>query len=282
MNRSSFLIAASGSALGLYVSLLGVLYVLQRRLLYFPDNGRPDPSLVGVPGVAVEHVATKDGLSLLAWYAPPNDPSGFVVLYLHGNGGNIAYRAERLRRFARAGWGTLLLEYRGYGGNPGTPTEEGLVQDAQAGLAALHRRGVASEQVLIWGESLGCGVAVRLASEHRVAALLLEAPYTSITALARRQFRFVPVGLLLKDRFDAISRIPAVRAPIFVMAGGRDTLIPPDVSRELFAAARKPKEFWLAPEAGHNDLGAAGAIEAAVAFVRRHLAPNPPTLPTRQ
>jgi uncharacterized protein len=143
---------------------------------------------------------------------------------LHGNGGNIAYRAERLRRFARAGWGTLLLEYRGYGGNPGTPTEEGLAQDAQAGLAALYRKGVASEQILIWGESLGCGVAVRLASEHRVAALLLEAPYTSITALARRQFRFVPVGLLLKDRFDAISRIAAVRAPIFVMAGGRDTL----------------------------------------------------------
>ncbi len=102
-------------------------------MLYFPDNSRPDPSLVGVPGIAIEHVATEDGLSLLAWYAPPDDPSGFVVLYLHGNGGHIAYRAERLRRFARAGWGTLLLEYRGYGGNPGTPTEEGLVQDAQAG-----------------------------------------------------------------------------------------------------------------------------------------------------
>jgi fermentation-respiration switch protein FrsA (DUF1100 family) len=233
MNRSGFLIAALGAALGFYASLLGALYALQRRLLYFPDNSRPDPSLAGVPNVAVEHVATEDGLSLLAWYAPPDNPCSFVVLY-------------------------------------------------QAGLAVLHRRGVAPEQILIWGESLGCGVAVRLASEHRVAALLLEAPYTSITALARWQFRFVPVGLLLKDCFDAISRIPAVRAPILVMAGGRDTLIPSDVSRELFAAAGEPKEFWLAPEAGHNDLGAAGAIEAAVAFVRRHLGPNPPTLPTRQ
>jgi uncharacterized protein len=206
-------------ALALYVAVLGGLYATQRQLLYFPDTTRPDRTLAGVPWVQEAGLVTEDGLALLAWYAPPAEPGGFVVLYLHGNGGNIAFRAARLRRFAEVGWGALLPEYRGYGGNPGLPSEAGLAMDARAALDALGRMGVAPERTLLWGESLGSGVAVRLAAERPVAALLLESPFTSVAALARRRFPFVPVGLLLQDRFDALSRIASVRTPAASHAG---------------------------------------------------------------
>lgn len=254
----------------LYAIVVAGLYTVQRRLLFVPDTNTPDPAGVGVPGVAVVRVPTADGLSLLAWYVPPVQPTGFTVLLLHGNAGNIANRAGRLRAFQQIGWGVLLLEYRGYGGNPGSPSEDGLVLDAQAGLAELHRRGVRAERILLWGESLGSGLAVRLASENPVAAVLLDAPYTSIADAAQGQYPFVPVRLLLKDRFESLSRIPRVRAPILVMQGSADRLVPPAMGRAMIAAAKGPTELWVAEGAGHEDLGPYGAIQAAAAFVRKY------------
>ena len=212
---------------------------------------------------------TSDGLSLLAWYLPPAEPDGFVVLYLHGNGGHIGHRGERLRKFHAAGWGALLLEYRGYGGNPGTPTEAGLVLDAEAGLAAVQARGIAPERTVLWGESLGTHLAVRLAAGRDVAAVLLESPFTSVAALARRQYPFVPVDLFLKDRFDTLAFIGAVRSPVLIMQGGRDRLVPNANGQKLFASVTAPKEIWLAPEADHDTLAMSGAVETAIAFVRR-------------
>ena len=196
------------------------------------------------------------------------------MLYLHGNGGNIAFRAARLQRFAQLGWGALMPEYRGYGGNPGVPSEAGLAMDARAALDALGRMGVAPERMLLWGESLGSGVAVRLAAERPVAALLLESPFTSVAALACRRFPFVPVGVLLEDPLDALSRIASVRTPLLVMQGDRDDVVPPEMGRALHAAAAEPKELWHAPDAGHNDLAPFGAVETAAAFVRRWVAPR--------
>lgn len=244
---------------------------LQRRLVYFPDARAPDAAARGVPGVAVGRTTTQDGLSLLTWYAPPDAEDGLVVLYLHGNAGNIGNRAGRLLPLNDAGWGVLLLEYRGYGGNPGTPSEDGLWLDAQAGMAALRRIGVPPERTLLWGESLGTGLAVRLAAESPVAAVLLEAPYTSLAAVGRWHAPMLPMGLLLGRAYDSLSLIPKVRSPVLVMAGARDTLIPPAISRELYDAATSPKELWIAPDADHNTLADAGAIAAAADFVRRHV-----------
>jgi fermentation-respiration switch protein FrsA (DUF1100 family) len=168
------------------------------------------------------------------------------------------------------GWGVLLLEYRGYGGNAGSPSEAGLVMDAQAGLAELRRRGVAANRTLLWGESLGTGLAVRLGSENAVAAVLLDSPYTSIVDAAARQYPFVPVRLLLKDRFESVSRVPGIAAPILVMQGSADRLVPPAMGQAIAAAANVPAEVWVAPGAGHVDLGPYGAVEAAAAFVRKH------------
>jgi fermentation-respiration switch protein FrsA (DUF1100 family) len=249
--------------------LVGALYFGQRRLLFLPDRTSPDPQRVGIPGIEVLRLSTADGLFLIAWYLPPADPDGFVVLYLHGNGGHIGHRAERLRKFRAAGWGALLVEYRGYGGNPGAPSEAGFLLDAEAGLAALQGLGAGAERTLLWGESLGSNLAVRLAAGRDFAAVLLESAFTSVAALAWRRYPFVPVDLLLKDRFDTLSCIGAVRSPVLFLMGGRDRLVPPEMGRTLFAAVTAPKEIWLAPEADHNDLGMFGAMEAAVAFVRR-------------
>jgi len=258
-----------GAALAGGAALVGAVYLFQRNLLYFPDTDRPDAKRLGLSVVREIELATGDGLRLLAWYVPPGTGRA-VIAYLHGNGGNIADRVDRLRRFVDEGFGVLFLEYRGYGGNAGSPTEEGLFADARAGLDFLAAEGVEPDRIILFGESLGTGVAIRMASERPVAMLLLESPYTSIAAVARWHYPFLPVDLLLKDRFDSLSRIGAVRAPLLVMQGGLDRVVPPRSGRELFAAAPEPKEIWIAPDGGHNDLARFGALTTAVDFIRRH------------
>jgi fermentation-respiration switch protein FrsA (DUF1100 family) len=264
------LLLAAVVAVGLYCVAIGILAWQQRRFLYVPDTSRPDISVAGIAEARALTVHTKDGLDLLAWLADPAGDAQPVVLYLHGNGGNIGHRAARFVRLTRLGWGVLLLEYRGYGGNPGAPTEAGLYQDARAGYDALRALGIPGHRIVLWGESLGTGVAVRLATEVQVGAVLLESPYSSITAVAQKQFPLVPVSLLLRDRFDLIGRIGAVHVPVLVMTGGRDEVIPPAMGKAVFAAANEPKVFWLAPDAGHNDMAEAGAFGAARSFVSQY------------
>jgi fermentation-respiration switch protein FrsA (DUF1100 family) len=261
------LITSALLAIGLYGTAIGVLAWQQRRFLYGPDTNRPDLAATGITGSRTLTVHTSDGLALLSWFHPPSDAAQPVVLYLHGNGGHIGYRAHRFARMARLGWGVLLVDYRGYGGNPGTPTETGLTEDARAAYAALRTLGIPPRRIVLWGESLGTGIAVRLAGEADVGAVLLEAPYTSIAAIARRRFPFAPVDWLLRDRFDSIGRIGALHVPVLVMTGAHDRIVPPDMGHALFAAANEPKVFWLAPDAGHNDLMEAGAFETVRAFL---------------
>jgi fermentation-respiration switch protein FrsA (DUF1100 family) len=264
------LITAGVAALALYLTCVAVLVLQQRRFLYVPDNRRPDLASAGVPQARALTVHTADGLDLLAWWTPPDDEAQPVVLYLHGNGGHIGYRAARLARFNRLGWGALLLEYRGFGGNPGEPTEAGLFADARAGYDALLALGIPPRRILLWGESLGSGVAVQLATQVEAGAVLLESPYTSIAAIGQKKFPFVPVYWLLHDHFDLIGRIGTVQVPVLVMTGGQDKVVPPAMGRTVFAAANEPKVFWLAPDAGHNDLVEAGAFDTVAAFVSAH------------
>jgi fermentation-respiration switch protein FrsA (DUF1100 family) len=253
-----------------YLALLLCLYLLQRQLLYFPDRSRPrlGAALVQL-GVREAELATIDRLSLLSWYLPPRDGQP-VIAYFHGNGGNIAYRADRMARFASDGYGILMLEYRGYGGNPGKPHEKGLYSDARAALDFLRQQGITDRRIVLYGESLGSGIAVRIAAEQpqAIAALVLEAPFTSIAALARYHYPFVPAGLV-RDRYDCLSLIGRVKAPILILYGGRDAVVPARLSRALFAAAPEPKESWFAPDADHGDLARFGALDAVIGFLRR-------------
>ena len=257
--------------IGLYGLALAVLYEVQRSMVFFPDPGRPAVEAVGVPGLRAVEVAATDGTPLLAWWLAPQ-PGQPVVLYLHGNGGNLGNRAPRVRRFAQPGWGLLFLEWRGYGGNPGQPGETGFVADARGAMTYLQSQGFGPARVVLYGESVGTGVAVRIAGEYPVAALVLESPYTSIAAIAKQRMPWVPVDLLLRDRFDSLSRIGAVHAPVLMLQGGRDAVVPPAMGRTLFAAANEPKQLWTAPEAGHETLMAHGAADVVVEFVRNHVA----------
>ena len=249
-----------------YLTVCAGLFVWQRRIIFLNTSVRPDPVVAGVPGVRVMQVHTSDGLDLNAWYQPPADVSKPVALFFHGNSGHIGHRAGRLGQLAAVGWGMLLLEYRGFGGNAGSPSEEGLDLDARAGYAALRAMGIDERRIVLWGESLGTAVGVRLATEVPAAALILEAPFTSMTDIAR--YHFVPVNLLLRDRFDSLSRIPAVRMPLLVMHGTDDTMIPMVMAERLMAAATvRDREYRQIADGQHNDLAEHGVVEAAVAFV---------------
>jgi hypothetical protein len=254
--------------------LLLAVFLFQHRLMYFPDPARPDPVLAGLHGVIEGRVTTEDGLSLLTWTVPPAGDDKPVLLYLHGNGGNLLNRAGRIQQFAALGWGVVMLEWRGYGGNPGKPGEQGLLRDGRAALAAIAAAGIPAGRIVLWGESLGAGIAVALAAEQpaAIAAVLLESPYTSMLALAGLHYPWLPARWLLRDRYDSLARIGGIAAPILIMTGGRDRLVPPAMGDALAAAARAPVERWTASEAGHNDLGEAGAVTAAAAFLERRLA----------
>jgi uncharacterized protein len=259
-----------GSALAVYGVLVGSLYVFQRHLLYLPGGRRPVLGELAALGVSEVRVTTADGLSLISWFLPPPDGRP-VIAYFHGNGGHIGYRAERLRWFARHGYGVLMLEYRGYGGNPGTPTEIGFHTDATAALDFLADCGVESNRVVLYGESLGSGVAVPLAAQREVAALILEAPFTSVAEVAQYHYSFLPAAAMVWDRFDSLSWIGKVKAPILVLHGERDRVIPIRFGRALFDAAPEPKEFWASREAGHETLMRFGAFEAVLGFLERRV-----------
>lgn len=264
------LYAVLGSVLAGYGVVVGALYLFQRQLLYIPDISRPELGDLAELGVREAALTTADGLSLLSWYLPPADGRP-VILYFHGNGGHIGYRADRLRRFAGDGYGVLMPEYRGYGGNPGAPTETGFFTDGAAAFDFLEEAGIAPRRLVLYGESLGSGVAVQLAALREVAGLILEAPFTSVAEVAQRHYPFVPAAALVRDRFDSRSAIGKVKAPILILHGARDRIVPVRFGRALFEAAPDPKEFWLADGAGHGNLGGFGAFEAVRRFVRRRI-----------
>lgn len=253
-----------------YLAVLAYLYFCQRQLLFLPDRSRPPLGELSYIGVREVMTRTVDGLDLLSWYLPPREGLP-VIAYFHGNGGSIVHRGERVRRFAREGYGVLMVEYRGYGGNPGAPSEAGLFEDAGAGLDFLSREGIAAGRIVLYGESLGTAVAVYAAARQPAGALILESPFTSIAAVAQYHYPFVPAAWLIWDRFDSVSRIGEVKSPLLLLQGGSDGIVPPRFGEALFAAAPEPKERWSAPCGGHEDLAGFGALDAVVAFIERRL-----------
>lgn len=256
------------AAIAVYGLLVAALYLGQRNLIYFPSSAHLDPRSFGVPEFEVVRLETGDGLPLAAWWHPPRDGNWTLVLF-HGNAGHIGHRANKFAPFLREGRGVLLVEYRGYGPNPGYPTEQGLYADADAAMSFVSRRGIEPRRIVLYGESLGTGVAVETAVRHSVGALVLEAPFTSIPDMAQLRLPFVPARWLAKDRFDSASKIGGLRVPVMVIHGGRDGTIPIRVGRRLFDLISAEKEFVHLPAAGHNDLFDFGARERAADFIDR-------------
>ena len=252
----------------IYVVVVAVPYLRQRKMIYFPDAALPEPAAAGVPEMAPVTLRTTDGLELVAWYAPARDEAP-VVVYFHGNAGNIGGRGGKARPYLDAGFGVLLVAYRGFSGNPGEPSEAGFYHDARAALSFLDGEGVPAERIVVYGESLGSGVAVQMASERRFGAVVLEAPFTSIVDVAAAHYWYIPARYLVRDRFDSVAKIKDIGAPVLIVHGERDRIVPTRFGRALFDAAVEPKEGLFPADAGHNDLYDYGVAEAVIEFLKR-------------
>lgn len=236
--------------------IVGLLWLGQRRLIYLPFGDVP-PAAAVIPRAREVQFDTADGLTLGGWFVPPlREPARATVLVFNGNAGNRSMRAPLAVRLAVAGYAVLLFDYRGYGGNPGRPTEAGLIADARAARAWLMAvQEVPAERLVYFGESLGAGVAVALAVEARPAALILRSPFTSLVDVGRMHYPILPVGRLLADRFPSIEQIRRIDCPLLIIAGDRDTIVPLALSERLFETAlQADKHLLTIAGAGHNDL----------------------------
>ncbi len=232
-----------------YVLVSCSLYGVQRSLVFQPWTGG-DPGTAEAVGMTAVRMTAADGVTVVHWYAPPQRGQAVVVLF-HGNGGTVADLEPWAAAFRARGYGTVLADYRGYSGNPGSPSEEGVYADARAVLDWLEAQGFDARSIVLLGWSLGSGVAVQMAVERHPAALVLLAPYTSLIDVGTRQYPIFLVRLLLQDRFDNLSKITAVDAPLMIVHGNDDTIVPPDMGPTLLAAAHEPKRGLFLPQVGH-------------------------------
>jgi len=247
--------------------VIGLLYALQRQLIYFPDNSRVPPAADVIPGARDVTLETSDGLTLGAWFVPPSGEvgdRGFAVLVAPGNGGNRLGRAELGVALSRAGLAVLLMDYRGYGGNPGSPNEDGLARDAGAAVAALGELGYPPARTIYFGESLGTAVVARLATTHPPAAVVLRSPFTELADVGAHHYPWLPVRLLLKDRFPVTEHVRRLECPLVVVYGDRDSVVPPDLSVRVAGAAPSLADVVVLPGADHNDAVMFGSRMAAL------------------
>ncbi|NEM04436.1 alpha/beta hydrolase [Geodermatophilus normandii] len=234
--------------------LVGLLWALQRRLVYLPDDGPVPAAADAVPGGRDVRLTTADGLSLGAWFVPGATGDAPAVLVANGNGGHRGLRAPLARALSSAGLAVLLFDYRGYGGNPGSPSEEGLALDVRAARAwLLEEAGVPDDRLLYYGESLGCAVVTELAVEHPPAGLVLRSPFVDLAAVGSEHYPFLPVRSLLRDRYPVAEHVTRVRVPTTVVYGGADTIVPPSQSRRVADAAAGLHRQVEVPGADHND-----------------------------
>ena len=248
-----------------YGCLLAAMYVFQRSLMYFPDAARRPPAQAGLPEAREVLLQSEDGEQLVAWFVPAREGQPLVV-YFQGNAGGLDLRMERFRKLIAGGAGLLALCYRGYGGSSGRPSETGLIADAAA-TYDFARKEYPAARIVLFGESLGTGVAVALAATHEVGGLVLDAPYPSALDVGAAAYPFIPVGWALKDTFRSDLRIAKVTAPVMMRHGARDTIVPIRFGERLYALANEPKRFARFAEGGHSDLDDHGGMEAVKDFL---------------
>jgi fermentation-respiration switch protein FrsA (DUF1100 family) len=251
-----------------YLIAVAGMMIFQRHLMYFPSvTWRTSPQEVHAEAVTYK---TVDGLTLTSWYVPPKGDKPVFVLF-HGNAGNIADRAFKLRYFADRGYGFLLAEYRGYGNNPGQPSEEGLYNDGRAAMTWLTMvQKIDLHQIIVYGESIGTGTASEIAVEYKgIKALVLEAPFMSMTAETHDAYPWLgPLNYLTLDRYDSLSKAGYFQAPVIVLQGSRDEVIPVRHGKALYEAAASPVKKYVLIEGGkHMDLAAHGLLQQIQNFV---------------
>jgi len=253
-----------------YVLICLSMWGAQRQMLYLPSKNIHVPEKYGLTEFADVRIPTSDGLNVQAWYHKASE--GFpTLLYFHGNGGNLSNRVHYYHDLKEAGFGLLALSYRGYGMSEGSPSEEGFYNDARAAIAyAKDTLSVKPEEMIFYGESIGTGVAVQMATEYASGALVLQSPYSSMVDLARYYYPWLPVTILLTDRFDSISKIARNRVPLLLFHGEKDEIVPLRFGKALFDAAPNPKEAVYMSASGHVNLDFPLQTKSLVAFGRKH------------
>jgi fermentation-respiration switch protein FrsA (DUF1100 family) len=272
--RTTLVVAAAG--LGVFVLVAALAWWLQRDLIYFPFGEDVPPAATALPGAIDVRIETEDGMVLGGWYLPHE--AGPAVVVFPGNAGNRLYRAQLAHELERRGIAVLLFDYRGYGGNPGQPSEEGLVRDGRAAVDWLARRPeIDPARIAYFGESLGAAVAVAVATERPPSALVLRSPFTSLADVGRLHYPFLPVRWLLADRYPVLEGVRRLDCPVLVIAGDRDGIVPADLSRDVYDAVPGSDKRWLlVAGANHNDaelVHGAELVTETAAFVSRHSVP---------
>jgi uncharacterized protein len=254
--------------------LLALLWTFQRRLIYLPLRTPVPPASVALPVAREVSLTTADRVELAAWYVPPDDvATGMAVLVAPGNAGDRSARARLATALAGHGLGVLLFDYRGYGGNRGRPTQAGLARDARAALRFLCEcAGLPRERLLYYGESLGTGVVTELATEHAPAGLVLRSPFIDLASVGRVHYPYLPVRMLLRDRFPVAAQLARVPVPTVVIYGSDDSIVPPEQSRAVAASAAGATRVVEIEGADHNDprlLDGVASIAAVVELAAR-------------
>ncbi len=261
--------------IGLYCAALLGLSLFQRDFQYHPGAAIVPPAQAGLATIETLRLTSGDGETLFAWYASPSRDNFPLILYFHGNSGVLADRAKRFHQLTDSGYGLLAVSYRGFGGSTGTPTEDGILLDAEAAYKEAQRRGFAGRRLVLMGESLGTGVATIIASRHEAAALVLDAPYLSALDVAADRYPIFPVGYLMRDPFRSDLAIANVHMPVLMMHGEDDPIIPIASGRKLFELAHEPKEFIAVPGAGHLVLARDDVYPRVKAFIDANSAGAP-------
>lgn len=251
-----------------YVLIVAAIYLGQRRLLFLPRPGI-ETAIPPSPTMTALRTEAEDGVTVTHWLGPAPAGRPTAVLF-HGNAGAAGDLMPWAEGLQGAGYGVVLADYRGYSGNPGTPSETGLYADARALLSALNRGGIADRDIVLFGWSLGSGVATEMALEHRVRAIVLLAPFDSVVDVAAGHYPWVPVRPLMWDRFDSRSKIAAVDTPVMIVHGTADAVVPVERGQALFATAHEPKQLLILPQVGHwiDPTHALGAIDQFLARPR--------------
>lgn len=246
-----------------------LVYMTQRNFIYFPTQTAVTPREAGVPEMDEVAVTTEDGLTLKAWYKPPQNAEHPTLIYFHGNAGDIADRTFLMKSFLKEDFGVLLMTYRGYSGNPGNPTEKGLYHDARAALRFLIDK--ESEYIFAFGHSIGTAVAIQMASEFALKGLILQSPFPSLTEVGNYHFPFLPIYWLIKDRYDISESASKLKIPKLVIIGLDDTIVPPEISLKLHEILPEPKTLKKVPHRGHNELF---EPEIIIDFIKSTAAPH--------
>ncbi len=260
----------------LYVGVAATLYFMQRSMMYFPETIHTTPTQAGLPEAEEVTLTTSDGVRVIAWHVPPRDNKP-VIVYFHGNGGALRYRVQRFRKLINDGIGLVALEYRGFGGSSGSPSEAGLIADGEAAYAFAAAR-YPVQQIVLWGESLGSAVAVAVAAAKPVGRVILEAPFTSAASVAELHYWYIPVRLLMKDQFRTDERIGKVTAPVLILHGVHDRIVPYAMGERLFDLTKAPKHIVRFLDGSHEDLDMHGALYAVGRFLAGDL-DHPPAPP---